>query len=196
MAHNEEYYRRYSGAAGGAGGAYGAASRSAYASSAATSHGVGVPYRFVSGEGRFRDQGMSSGVVFDDSRIVSENHYHHGDHLHHHHQRHLHHFHDLHLINSASETLDLRNTPQVDSRVIPSETGPMDMQLRPDLIGRMVFENGANQYGFGMQYRLDEPMYEQRAVGSRAGAYDAYGYGGPRGRTEVEEVLTHRRSSM
>eukprot|EP01005_Ploeotia_sp_CARIB1_P001672 NODE_584_length_725_cov_76.205686_g575_i0.p1 GENE.NODE_584_length_725_cov_76.205686_g575_i0~~NODE_584_length_725_cov_76.205686_g575_i0.p1 ORF type:complete len:163 (-),score=52.42 NODE_584_length_725_cov_76.205686_g575_i0:237-656(-) len=97
---------------------------------------------------------LHSSVVFDDSRIVSEQHYHHGDHHHHHHQRHLHHFHDLHLVNSATETLDLRHTPQVDTRVIPG-AAPIEMKLRPDLLGRMVFENGAQEYGFGMTYRID-----------------------------------------
>jgi len=154
---------------------------------------------------------MSHAVVFDDNKIISEQHYHHGDHHHHHHQRHLHHFHDLHLIQEATETMDLRNTPQVCTRVIPSETGAMEMRLRPDLIGRNVFDNGANQYGFGVQYRLDDgplagPTAGAAAAGlasSSAGSYGGYvsqygGYGGAAlGRAAVEEELYHhRRTSM
>jgi len=176
------------------------------------------------GRGRFgeleRPGGpYSSGVIWDNNKILSEQNYHHGDHHHHHHQRHMHHFHDLHLISSATETMDLRNTPQVDTRVIPG-TGAIDMKLRPDCIGRMVFENGAQQYGFGVQYRLDGssappalPAAPSGAGTYRYGGYQGYSganaaaagagysygynYGYPRGGYMEEELLHHhRRSSL
>eukprot|EP00999_Lentomonas_sp_LEN2_P000227 NODE_1222_length_947_cov_115.160976_g1176_i0.p1 GENE.NODE_1222_length_947_cov_115.160976_g1176_i0~~NODE_1222_length_947_cov_115.160976_g1176_i0.p1 ORF type:complete len:200 (+),score=33.12 NODE_1222_length_947_cov_115.160976_g1176_i0:76-675(+) len=195
--HNEQRYFRYSrygsggerrGSMGGGGGSY-----------ANGFHG------FSQGTGRFSelarpDGPFQSGPVWDDSKVLSEQHYHHGDHIHHHHQRHFHNFHDLHLIAAATETMDLRNTPQVDTRVIPSENGPIDMKLRPDLIGRTVFDNGAQQYGFGVQYRLDEgplgPPSPRGDLGYHASGYAGYGGGyGGRGGGVVEEEYRHRRTS-
>eukprot|EP00906_Rhabdomonas_costata_P032769 RCo046153 len=49
---------------------------------------------------------VSAGPEWDNDLVLSETHYHHGDHHHNHHQRHIHHFHDLHLIGSADEVLD------------------------------------------------------------------------------------------
>eukprot|EP00999_Lentomonas_sp_LEN2_P000566 NODE_1565_length_809_cov_159.193548_g1516_i0.p1 GENE.NODE_1565_length_809_cov_159.193548_g1516_i0~~NODE_1565_length_809_cov_159.193548_g1516_i0.p1 ORF type:complete len:193 (-),score=32.76 NODE_1565_length_809_cov_159.193548_g1516_i0:148-726(-) len=150
------------------------------------------------GSGRFgeleRPGGPVMGVHYDDSKILSEQHYHHGDHIHHHHQRHFHNFHDLHLIQSATETMDLRNTPQVETRVIPGEA-PMEMRLRPDHIGRMVFENGANQYGFGVQYRMDDPLPPPPGVSAyRVGGYGGYGGGICCNPVVEEEFHQHRRS--
>jgi len=168
---SESRYHRLSRGGGGGGGGYTAGGYGGYGGqerrgSFGASGGQGIPSGswcgWHGGSGRFGElsrQGgpISQGVTFDPSKIISEQHYHHGDHHHHHHQRHMHHFHDLHLIQSATETMDLRNTPSVDTRVIPSDQGPIDMKLRPDCIGKMVFENGAEQYGFGVQYRMDAP---------------------------------------
>ena len=41
---------------------------------------------------------LSTGPTFHDDRVLSEHHYHHGDHHHGHWQRHIHHFHDLHFL--------------------------------------------------------------------------------------------------
>jgi len=96
----------------------------------------------------------AGGPEWNDSLVLSETHYHHGDHHHNHHQRHIHHFHDLHLLGSAEETLDLRGTPPVSTHIIPGEGGPQ-MRLRPDAIGRQAFEAGADQYFSSLSARFD-----------------------------------------
>jgi len=218
MAHLESQYHRYSRGGGhyghtaAAGGAYGGGYGGGFERRG--SAGNGNFCGWSGGSGRFgeltRPEGpLSQGVQFDDSKIISEQHYHHGDHHHHHHQRHMHHFHDLHLIQSATETMDLRNTPSVDTRVIPSDNGPIDMKLRPDCIGKMVFENGADQYGFGVHYRMDEGLGGSGGSGGAAGyggaiGYSAaaggyapaYGAGRGRGGMMEEEVYHHRRTSQ
>lgn len=91
--------------------------------------------------------------------------------------------------------MDLRNTPSVDTRVIPSDQGPIDMKLRPDCIGKMVFENGAEQYGFGVQYRMDDrPATAIAGVGAGVGAsYGGYGASALRRGGVMEEVYSHHR---
>jgi hypothetical protein len=96
----------------------------------------------------------AGGPEWNDSLVLSETHYHHGDHHHNHHQRHVHHFHDLHLLGSAEEILDLRGTPPVATHIIPGEGGPQ-MRLRPDAIGRQAFEAGADQYFSSLSARFD-----------------------------------------
>ena len=116
-----------------------------------------------------------TGPVWYDNLVLSDTHYHHGDHHHNHHQRHIHHFHDLHLLGSAEETLDLRGNPPVQTHVIPSENPPQ-MKLRPDILGRQAFEAGAEQYFSSLSQRFDQ-------VGPQVGGYSAVGYSGPRTRS-------------
>eukprot|EP00667_Euglena_gracilis_P009140 EG_transcript_9271 len=94
------------------------------------------------------------GPVWQDGLVLSETHYHHGDHHHHHHQRHVHHFHDLHLLGSAEEILDLRNAPQPTTTIIPGSSVPQ-LKLRPDVLGRQAFEAGLETFFSSLSTRFD-----------------------------------------
>jgi len=98
----------------------------------------------------------STGPVWVDNAGLSETHYHHGDHHHYHYQRHVHHFHDIHLLGSAEEVLDLRATPSVQTHVIPSENPLPQLRLRPDLVGKMAFDAGAEQFFGSLSSRFDQ----------------------------------------
>lgn len=101
---------------------------------------------------------VAAGPEWDNDLVLSETHYHHGDHHHNHHQRHIHHFHDLHLIGSAEEVLDLRGSPAVRTKIIPGDNAAPQMTLRPDVLGRQAFEAGADQYFGSLSARFESLM--------------------------------------
>lgn len=97
---------------------------------------------------RVRQAPVVNGITWDDSNVLTVNHFHHGDHHHHHHQRQVHHFHDLHLMGTADETLDLRGTPQVATNVIAGDALPQ-LKLRPDTVGYSAFTDLQTQIASG-----------------------------------------------
>eukprot|EP01012_Entosiphon_sulcatum_P034249 TRINITY_DN43415_c0_g1_i1.p1 TRINITY_DN43415_c0_g1~~TRINITY_DN43415_c0_g1_i1.p1 ORF type:complete len:168 (+),score=16.30 TRINITY_DN43415_c0_g1_i1:22-525(+) len=143
-------------------------------SSSAGDLGVGRSFGFL----QYADLGLRqrqapvvNGITWDDSKVLTVNHFHHGDHHHHHHQRQVHHFHDLHLMGTADETLDLRGTPQVQTSVIAGDAAPQ-LRLRPDTVGLNAFVDLNSQIGGAGPSYLDPrplpsalPVTRRRSVG-------------------------------